>query len=139
MFQSEDLKLYLKEILSKNTSNNYYVSSRKKYIGLLLGSFVFCLYIVHAPCRRLKFMTIIKKIDNTILNAHLAIITHNPRYVRNLLPKCNSNARCCDISALVLNCFRLKNCRATFFRLETIVESFLNSMVLLPKNLFNHF
>ena len=42
------------------------------------------------------------------------------------------------ISALVLNCFRLKKGRATIFRPETIVASFLHSMVLLPKVLFNH-
>ena len=45
--------------------------------------------------------------------------------------------RCCYISALVLNCFRLKKGRATFFRPETIVASFLHSMVLLPKVIFN--
>ena len=42
------------------------------------------------------------------------------------------------ISALVLTCFRLKKGRATFFRPETIVASFLHSMVLLPKVLLNH-
>ena len=41
--------------------------------------------------------------------------------------------RCCYISALVLSCFRLKKDRATFFRPETIVASFLHSMLLLPK------
>ena len=47
--------------------------------------------------------------------------------------------RCCCISALVLNCFRLKKDRATFFRPETIVASFLHWMVILLKVLFNHF
>ena len=46
---------------------------------------------------------------------------------------------CCYISALVLNCFRLKKGRATLFRPEKIVASFLHSMVLLPKMPFNHF
>ena len=36
-------------------------------------------------------------------------------------------------------CFRMKKGRGTFFRPETIVASFLHSMVLLPKVLFNHF
>ena len=49
------------------------------------------------------------------------------------MPKC-----CCCISALVLNCFRLKKGRASFLRPETIVASFLHSMALLPKVLFNH-
>ena len=46
--------------------------------------------------------------------------------------------RCCCISALLLNCFRLKKGRAMFFRPETIVASYLHSMVLLSKVLFNH-
>ena len=46
--------------------------------------------------------------------------------------------RCCCISALVLNSFRLKKGRATFFRPENIVASFLHSMVLLPKVLLNN-
>ena len=37
-----------------------------------------------------------------------------------------------------LTCFRLKKGRATYFRPETIIASFLHSMVLLPKVLFNH-
>ena len=43
------------------------------------------------------------------------------------------------INTLVLNCFRLKKGRATFFRPETIVAIFLHSMVLLPKVLFNQY
>ena len=39
----------------------------------------------------------------------------------------------------MLNYFRLKKGRATFFRPETIVASFLHSMVLLPKLLFKHY
>ena len=46
--------------------------------------------------------------------------------------------RCCYISSLVLNCFRLKKGRVTFFWPETIVANFLHSMVLLHKVLFNH-
>ena len=46
--------------------------------------------------------------------------------------------RCCCNSALLLNCFRLKKGRDTFFRPETIVASFLHFMVFLPKVLFNH-
>ena len=41
------------------------------------------------------------------------------------------------ISALVLTCFRLTKGRATFFRPETIVASFLHLMVLFLKVLFN--
>ena len=44
--------------------------------------------------------------------------------------KCNSNSY---FSALVLTCFRLTKGRATFFRPETIVASFLHLMVLLFK------
>ena len=43
--------------------------------------------------------------------------------------KCNS----CYISVLVLTCFRLTKGRATFFRPETIVASFLHLMVLFSK------
>ena len=43
-----------------------------------------------------------------------------------------------DISALVLTCFHLTKGRATFFRPETIVVSFLHLMVLLFKVLSNH-
>ena len=39
----------------------------------------------------------------------------------------------------MLNCFRLKKGRATFFRPETNVASFLHSMVLLPKVLLTIF
>ena len=46
--------------------------------------------------------------------------------------------RCCYISALVLTCFRLKKSRATFFRPETIVASFLHLMVLFFKALLNY-
>ena len=46
--------------------------------------------------------------------------------------------RCCYISALVLNCFRLTKSRAMYFRPETILASFLHVMVLLFKVLFNH-
>ena len=46
------------------------------------------------------------------------------------VPKC--------FSALMLTYFRLKKGRATFFRLEIIVVSFMHSMVLLPKVLFNN-
>ena len=42
----------------------------------------------------------------------------------------NKQNRCCCNSALVLTCFRLKKGRATFFRPETIVESFLHLMVI---------
>ena len=45
---------------------------------------------------------------------------------------------CCYILALVLTCYRLKKGRATFFRPETIVASFLHVTVFLPKVLFNH-
>ena len=45
----------------------------------------------------------------------------------------NSNLRCCYISALMLTCFRLTKGRATFFRPETIVASFLHLMVLFSK------
>ena len=65
------------------------------------------------------------------------------------MPKSNSNVRCyyisalmltccCYILALVLTCFRLKKGRATFFRPETIVASFLHLMVLSFKVLLNH-
>ena len=47
----------------------------------------------------------------------------------------NSN---CYIWALVLTCFRLTKGRATHFRPETIVASFLHLMVLLSKVLLNH-
>ena len=47
--------------------------------------------------------------------------------------------RCSYNPALVLTCFRLKKGRDTYFRPETIVASFLHSMVLLPKVLSNHF
>ena len=46
--------------------------------------------------------------------------------------------RYCYISALLLTCFLLKKGRATFFWTETIITSFLHSMVLLPKVLLNH-
>ena len=47
-----------------------------------------------------------------------------------------SVTHCCYISALVLACFRLKKGRATFFRHETIVSSFLYLMVLFFKVIF---
>ena len=45
----------------------------------------------------------------------------------------------CYISALVLTCFRLKKGRATFFRPEIIVASFLHLMMFFFKVLLNHF
>ena len=48
------------------------------------------------------------------------------------------NSLCCYISALVLTCFCLKKSPAMFFQPETIGASFLHSMVLLPKVLFNN-
>ena len=48
--------------------------------------------------------------------------------------RCNS----CYISALVLTCFRLAKGRASFFRPETIVTSFLHLMVSSFKVLLNH-
>ena len=49
-----------------------------------------------------------------------------------------SNGRCCYISALQLTSFRLTKGRATFFRPETIVASFLHLMVLFFKVIFNY-
>ena len=45
----------------------------------------------------------------------------------------NITATYCYISALVLSCFRLTKGRATYFRPEIIVASFLHLMVLLFK------
>ena len=70
--------------------------------------------------------------NNTIECKKLATIVSG-------VPQCNSNVHCCYISALVLNCFCLNKDRATFFKIETYVASFLHSEVLLPKVLFNHF
>ena len=49
-----------------------------------------------------------------------------------------STIRYCYISARVLICFRLNKGRATFFRHETIVASFLYLMVLFFKVIVNH-
>ena len=56
---------------------------------------------------------------------------------RKITATCTA-VRCCYFSALVLTCFRLTNGRATYFRPETIVASFLHHMVFLFKVLFNH-
>ena len=46
--------------------------------------------------------------------------------------------RCCDISAVVLTCFRLTKDRAMYFQPETIVVNYLHFMVLLSKVLLIH-
>ena len=48
------------------------------------------------------------------------------------------NVHCCYVSTLVLTYFPLTKGRATFFRPETIVVSFLHLMVLFYKVIFNH-
>ena len=48
-------------------------------------------------------------------------------------------ARCCYISALKLTCFHLTKARATYFRPETIIASFLKLMGIIIQSVIQSF
>ena len=100
---------------------------------------------LHMMCRTLQYgISNVREIVGTqtvvwsdsLLASTIAVATSSTMMVLIFfLPFLGS---CCYISARVLTCFHLMKGRASYFRHETLVASFLHHMVLLSKVLLNH-
>ena len=83
--------------------------------------FYFFIYFIIIIFHFLHLLNLINVLNQKFLKAIVINLNH-----ANVL----GFVRCCYVSALVLTCFRRTKGRATYFRPETIVESFLHLMVL---------